>query len=70
RSRVVEELVGDLLCVFRKLLADTLYLELQPAIGVGSAFEGWSPDEDSAVYRLLVPLEPPRGYTFHLELGR
>ncbi|XP_010169922.2 LOW QUALITY PROTEIN: inositol 1,4,5-trisphosphate receptor-interacting protein-like 1, partial [Antrostomus carolinensis] len=40
-----------------------------PAIGVGSAFEGWSPCEGDAVYRMFVPLKPPRGHTFHLELG-
>ncbi|CAM9110604.1 unnamed protein product [Bubo scandiacus] len=28
-----------------------------------------SPCEDDAVYRLLVPLKPPRGHAFHLELG-
>ncbi|NWQ91550.1 IPIL1 protein, partial [Burhinus bistriatus] len=30
---------------------------------------GWSPEEDHAVYQLLVPLKPPRGHAFHLELG-
>ncbi|NXV24420.1 IPIL1 protein, partial [Cepphus grylle] len=37
--------------------------------GVGSAFEGWSPHGHDAVYRLLVPIKPPWGHTFHLELG-
>ncbi|NWT47339.1 IPIL1 protein, partial [Chroicocephalus maculipennis] len=30
---------------------------------------GWSPAGHDAVYRLLLPLKPPRGHTFHLELG-
>ncbi|NXD66783.1 IPIL1 protein, partial [Eolophus roseicapillus] len=39
------------------------------AIGVGSAFEGWSPQEDNTVYCLLVPLKPPHAHTFQLEIG-
>ncbi|NWZ78397.1 IPIL1 protein, partial [Poecile atricapillus] len=38
-------------------------------IGVGSAFEGWSPREQDAVYRVLLPMTPPRGHSFHLEPG-
>ncbi|KGL93757.1 Inositol 1,4,5-trisphosphate receptor-interacting protein-like 1, partial [Charadrius vociferus] len=66
---LVEELLRELICVFQELLSNSLYPVLQPAIGVGSAFEGWSPHGDDAVYCLLVPLKPPRGHTFHLELG-
>ncbi|KAK0677041.1 IPIL1 protein, partial [Pygoscelis papua] len=69
RSQVVEELVGDLLRVFKMLLSDSFFPVLKPAIGVGSAFEGWSPCKDDVVYCLLVPLKPPRGHVFHLELG-
>ena len=36
---------------------------------VGSTLEGWSPPEDDVVYCLLVPLQPPQGHVFHLELG-
>ncbi|XP_014108952.1 PREDICTED: inositol 1,4,5-trisphosphate receptor-interacting protein-like 1 [Pseudopodoces humilis] len=31
-------------------------------------FEGWSPREQDVVYRVLVPMTPPRGHSFHLEL--
>ncbi|KAF1629565.1 UNVERIFIED_CONTAM: hypothetical protein FQV15_0000084, partial [Eudyptes pachyrhynchus] len=62
RSQVVEELVGDLLRVFKMLLSDSFFPVFKPAIGVGSAFEGWSPHEDDVVYCLLVPLKPPRGH--------
>ncbi|NWV00405.1 IPIL1 protein, partial [Upupa epops] len=68
RSRVVEQLVAELLQVCQKRLSKSFFPELQPAIGVGSAFEGWSPDEE-ADYYMLVPLKPPRGHSFHLELG-
>ncbi|KAM6204205.1 inositol 1,4,5-trisphosphate receptor-interacting protein-like 1 [Sarcoramphus papa] len=69
RSRVVEEVVGDLLRVFHEVLSNDVFPVLQTAIRVGSTFEGWSPREDDAVYCLLVPLKPPRGHAFHLELG-
>ncbi|XP_074442907.1 inositol 1,4,5-trisphosphate receptor-interacting protein-like 1 [Larus michahellis] len=69
RRQVVEELVGDLLAVFQERLSNRFFPALQPAIGVGSTFEGWSPCGDDAVYPLLVPLKPPRGHAFHLELG-
>ncbi|KAK2527461.1 hypothetical protein Q9966_010241 [Columba livia] len=42
---------------------------LEKAIGVGSGFEGWSPREEDITFRLLLPLKPPRGHTFHLEPG-
>ncbi|KAF1448953.1 Inositol 1,4,5-trisphosphate receptor-interacting protein-like 1, partial [Spheniscus mendiculus] len=66
---VVEDLVGDLLNLNRSLLVNNFFPVLQPAIGVGSAFEGWSPRENDVVYRLLIPMKPPRGHAFHLELG-
>ncbi|KFO61893.1 Inositol 1,4,5-trisphosphate receptor-interacting protein-like 1, partial [Corvus brachyrhynchos] len=40
---------------------------LQRAIGFGSAFEGWTAREEEVVYRVLVPMTPPQGHTFHLE---
>ncbi|KAM6392615.1 LOW QUALITY PROTEIN: inositol 1,4,5-trisphosphate receptor-interacting protein-like 1 [Pluvialis apricaria] len=68
-SQVVEDLVGDLLAVLEEHLATSFFPVLQPAIGVGSVFEGWSARGRDAVYHLLVPLKPPHGHTFHLELG-
>ncbi|KAM9014728.1 inositol 1,4,5-trisphosphate receptor-interacting protein-like 1 [Ara ararauna] len=38
-------------------------------MGVGGAFDCWSPQEDEPVYHLLVRLKPPRGHTFCLEPG-
>ncbi|NXS50991.1 IPIL1 protein, partial [Balaeniceps rex] len=66
---VVKELVGNLLHVFHLLLSNSFFPVLQPAIAVGSAFEGWSPREEDIIFRLLVPLQPPRGHAFHLEPG-
>ncbi|NXI18137.1 IPIL1 protein, partial [Irena cyanogastra] len=53
---------------FGHVLSNSFYPVLQPAIGVGSAFEGWSPREQDVEYRLLIPMTPPRGHSFHLEL--
>ncbi|NXI44398.1 IPIL1 protein, partial [Galbula dea] len=69
RSRVVKEIVDNLLYVLQKHSSKSFLPVLQPAIGVGNAFEGWSPSyEDNTVYQLLVPLEPPRGHIFQLEM--
>ncbi|PKU43887.1 inositol -trisphosphate receptor-interacting 1 [Limosa lapponica baueri] len=69
RRQEVETLVGNLLGVLQERLSKSFFLVPQPAIGVGSAFEGWSPRVHDAVYCLLVPLKPSRGHSFHLELG-
>ncbi|XP_063996067.1 inositol 1,4,5-trisphosphate receptor-interacting protein-like 1 [Pogoniulus pusillus] len=69
RSWVVKQMVDDLLQVLQERLSKTSLPVLQPAIGVGSAFEGWCPyEEDYIVYHLLVPMKPPRGHVFSLEL--
>ncbi|XP_014792326.1 PREDICTED: inositol 1,4,5-trisphosphate receptor-interacting protein-like 1 [Calidris pugnax] len=65
----VETVVGDVLGVLQKRLSQNFFLVPQAAIGVGSAFEGWSPCGPDAVFRLLVPLKPSRGHAFQLELG-
>ncbi|KFP72838.1 Inositol 1,4,5-trisphosphate receptor-interacting protein-like 1, partial [Acanthisitta chloris] len=54
--------------VFKHLISNSFYPVPHPAIGVGSAFEGWSPREDDVVYRMFIPLSSPRGFDFHLEL--
>ncbi|XP_009506985.2 inositol 1,4,5-trisphosphate receptor-interacting protein-like 1 [Phalacrocorax carbo] len=66
--QLVKDLMDNLVLVFQMLLSNSLMPVLQAAIGVGSAFEGWSPREKDITYRLLVPLKPPRGHAFHLEL--
>ncbi|XP_066846876.1 inositol 1,4,5-trisphosphate receptor-interacting protein-like 1 [Anser cygnoides] len=64
--KLVEELVDKLLCVCQMLPRSKFMPRLQPPIGVGSTF---SPTENTTIYRLLVPLNPPPGHAFHLELG-
>ncbi|XP_074442901.1 inositol 1,4,5-trisphosphate receptor-interacting protein-like 1 [Larus michahellis] len=66
---MVEELVDELLRICQKLSWDSFVPRLGPVIGVSSTLQGWIPCEEEAVYRLLVPLKPPRGHAFHLEMG-
>ncbi|XP_014818049.1 PREDICTED: inositol 1,4,5-trisphosphate receptor-interacting protein-like 1 [Calidris pugnax] len=69
RRQEVETVVGNVLGVLQERLSHSFFLVPQAAIGVGSAFEGWSPCGPDAVFRLLVPLKPSRGHAFQLELG-
>ncbi|NXQ22371.1 IPIL1 protein, partial [Peucedramus taeniatus] len=62
------DLMDNYTIYFRHVLSDSFYPVLQRAIGVGSAFEGWSPREQDVVYHVLIPMTPPRGHSFHLEL--
>lgn len=62
------DLMDNFAIYFGHVLCNSFYPVLQRAIGVGSAFEGWSPREQDVVYRVLVPMNPPRGHSFQLEL--
>ncbi|XP_063255248.1 inositol 1,4,5-trisphosphate receptor-interacting protein-like 1 [Prinia subflava] len=61
-------LMHKYIAYFGEVLSNSFYPVLQPAIGVGSAFEGWSPREQDVVYQVLIPMTPPPGHSFHLEL--
>ncbi|XP_053836782.1 inositol 1,4,5-trisphosphate receptor-interacting protein-like 1 [Vidua macroura] len=62
------DLLENYTVYFGHVLSDSFYPVLQRAIGVGSAFEGWSPREEDVVHRVFIPMTPPRGHSFHLEL--
>ncbi|XP_074396304.1 inositol 1,4,5-trisphosphate receptor-interacting protein-like 1 [Zonotrichia albicollis] len=66
---VTAELMESLTRVFVDSVSNSSYPVPTEAIGVGSAFEGWSPRDWDGVYRVLVPLNPPPGHAFHLELN-
>ncbi|NXQ90113.1 IPIL1 protein, partial [Nyctibius grandis] len=55
--------------VFRHLLENSFLPVLQQAIEVGRAFEGWSAHEEDITYSMLMPLKPPPGHAFYLELN-
>ncbi|NWZ51496.1 IPIL1 protein, partial [Haliaeetus albicilla] len=65
--KLVEELVDELLSACRRLSGNSFKPRLQPAIGVGCAYEAWTARENNVLYRLLVPLQPPPGHAFCLE---
>ncbi|NWV74782.1 IPIL1 protein, partial [Dasyornis broadbenti] len=68
RRRVVEELLKNLLCVSQILFSNSFFPVLEPVIGVGSAWEGWSHQKmEDIVYCMFMPLTPPCGHVFHLE---
>ncbi|NWZ64640.1 IPIL1 protein, partial [Acrocephalus arundinaceus] len=64
---LITDLMGQLTDIFGQGLSKSFYPVPQEAIGVGSAFEGWSPQVRGVVYRVLVPLSPPPGHVFRLE---
>ncbi|XP_027528769.1 inositol 1,4,5-trisphosphate receptor-interacting protein-like 1 [Neopelma chrysocephalum] len=68
RGCMIRDLIDDLTRAFGCLLSSRFYPVPQQAIGMDSAFEGWSPCQEDLVYRVLVPLNPPPGHTFQLEL--
>ncbi|NXT81286.1 IPIL1 protein, partial [Zapornia atra] len=63
----VMHLVNTYVHIIRELSTDSFSPVLEKAIGVGSAFEGWSPLKEDTVYRVLIPMKPPTGHAFHLE---
>ncbi|OXB64044.1 hypothetical protein ASZ78_001664 [Callipepla squamata] len=69
RCQLVEEMMNDIVEAFTILCSDCFFPVLMPVVGVGSAFEGWSLPEEDTVYRLLVPMQAPRGHIFLPEVG-
>ncbi|XP_066178284.1 inositol 1,4,5-trisphosphate receptor-interacting protein-like 1 [Sylvia atricapilla] len=63
----IMDLMDKLTHIFGQGLSNSFYPVPQQAIGVGSAFEGWSPHAQDLVYHVLVPLSPPPGHAFHLD---
>ncbi|XP_053829649.1 inositol 1,4,5-trisphosphate receptor-interacting protein-like 1 [Vidua macroura] len=66
--QLITDLMDKLTHIFGQGLSNSFYPVPQQAVGVGSAFEGWSPHAQDVVYHVLVPLSPPPGHAFHLEL--
>ncbi|XP_055669964.1 inositol 1,4,5-trisphosphate receptor-interacting protein-like 1 [Falco peregrinus] len=68
-SVMLQQLLNKLLYVCQELSRTSFMPRLKPAISVGIALQGSIPHKTYAVYRLLVPLEPPQGHAFHMEWG-
>ncbi|NXU93709.1 IPIL1 protein, partial [Xiphorhynchus elegans] len=54
------DLMDIFILIFQRILSNTFYPVPQRAIGVGSAFEGWSAREEDIVYRVLLVCTCPR----------
>ncbi|XP_031458381.1 inositol 1,4,5-trisphosphate receptor-interacting protein-like 1 [Phasianus colchicus] len=67
KCQIVEELVDNLLWACQGLSCHGFTPRLQQAIGVSWIYEGWSNPRENLLYRLLVPMRPPPGHTFHPE---
>ncbi|XP_066495737.1 inositol 1,4,5-trisphosphate receptor-interacting protein-like 1 [Tiliqua scincoides] len=67
----VESFVNDLLDACRGALPDqNPLLLLENCIGVDSAFEGWHTQKASSkAFCVLVPISPPKGHSFHVEMS-
>uniref|UniRef100_A0A670IR70 ITPRIP like 1 n=1 Tax=Podarcis muralis TaxID=64176 RepID=A0A670IR70_PODMU len=64
----VETFVNDLLEACRGALPyQNIHPVLENCIGVDSAFEGWHTQTPSKAFRVLVPVLPPKGHSFHIE---
>lgn len=66
----VETFVNDLLDASRDTLpSPNALLLLEDCIGVDSAFEGWHTQKGSKPFCVLVPVLPPKGHSFHMEMS-
>ncbi|XP_009871963.1 PREDICTED: inositol 1,4,5-trisphosphate receptor-interacting protein-like 1 [Apaloderma vittatum] len=65
--KVLKELVEDLFGVCRMLCKTTFMPQMHPAVGVDGPYEAWSAHENTILYRRLMFLQPPPGYSFILE---
>ncbi|XP_071586921.1 inositol 1,4,5-trisphosphate receptor-interacting protein-like 1 [Heliangelus exortis] len=66
---MAEELVDDVLSICRKLSRNSFMPRMGTAFRTGTESENWAPREADAVHCFMVPIEPPHGHSFHIELG-
>ncbi|XP_074887097.1 uncharacterized protein LOC142032359 [Buteo buteo] len=64
---MVDKMVDELLHICQMLSRNSFMPQMNPAV-FRSTLGGWGLCKDDA-YNLLVPLKPPHGHSFHLELG-
>ncbi|XP_049684272.1 inositol 1,4,5-trisphosphate receptor-interacting protein-like 1 [Accipiter gentilis] len=62
-------MVDEILLMCQTLSRNSFMPQVKLAVVLRSISKGWSLSKDDAAYNLLVPLKPPRGHAFHLELG-
>lgn len=64
----VESFVDDLLKACRVLSRRDTRLQLEDCLGIGAAFEKWGTLQETQKFDVLVPIIPPQGTMFVLEM--
>lgn len=64
----VESFVDDLIEACRALSRREAYPQLEDCLGIGAAFEKWGTVHETQEFDILVPIVPPQGTMFVLEM--
>ncbi|XP_006900757.1 PREDICTED: inositol 1,4,5-trisphosphate receptor-interacting protein-like 1 [Elephantulus edwardii] len=64
----VESFVDDLIEACRMLSRREAHLQLEDCLGIGAAFEKWGTYQETQKFDILVPIVPPQGFIFVLEM--
>ncbi|XP_055980413.1 inositol 1,4,5-trisphosphate receptor-interacting protein-like 1 [Sorex fumeus] len=64
----VESFVDDLIEACRMLGRREAHPHLEDCLGIGAAFEKWGTVHDTQAFDILVPIAPPQGMMFVLEM--
>ncbi|XP_076989880.1 inositol 1,4,5-trisphosphate receptor-interacting protein-like 1 isoform X2 [Tamandua tetradactyla] len=64
----VESFVDDLVEACRVLSRQEAHPQLEDCLGIGAAFEKWGTLRDTRRFDILVPMAPPQGTVFILEM--
>ncbi|XP_037662792.1 inositol 1,4,5-trisphosphate receptor-interacting protein-like 1 [Choloepus didactylus] len=64
----VESFVDDLIEACRVLSRREAHPQLEDCLGIGAAFEKWGTLQDTQKFDILVPIVPPQGTMFILEM--
>ncbi|KAM9584991.1 inositol 1,4,5-trisphosphate receptor-interacting protein-like 1 isoform 1-T1 [Trichechus inunguis] len=64
----VESFVDDLIEACRMLSRREAHLQLEDCLGIGAAFEKWGTSHETETFDILVPIVPPQGSIFVLEM--
>ncbi|XP_012875155.1 PREDICTED: inositol 1,4,5-trisphosphate receptor-interacting protein-like 1 [Dipodomys ordii] len=64
----VESFVDDLIEACRVLTRQEAHPQLEDCLGIGAAFEKWGTLHETRKFDILVPIVPPQGMTFILEM--
>ncbi|KAM6177917.1 inositol 1,4,5-trisphosphate receptor-interacting protein-like 1 [Rhynchocyon petersi] len=64
----VESFVDNLIEACRMLSRQEAHLQFEDCLGLGAAFEKWGTYQETQKFNVLVPIVPPQGWVFVLEM--